>query len=228
MISIILISPEHEGNVGAVARVMKNFGFGKLFVVNPKCDPTGNMALARSKHAKDILLKAKVGDEKLLKKFDYIIGTTARLGSDYNIPRSPVTPEQLANKIVGKRKKFALLFGREGSGLTNEEIKMCDFIVTIPTSPKYPVMNLSQSVSVVLYELFKHQNKKKIAQHIIPISAAEKKQILKMVDKVLTKMPFRTEDKKETQRVTWKRLLGKSMLTKREAYAIMGFLRKLI
>src|SRR3989338_2234783 len=114
MTSIILVEPETEGNIGAVARVMKNFDFEELILINPKANHLGREALDRATHAKDILKKAKVKDFSYLKKFDYLIGTTAMLGSDYNIPRSPLTQEQLAEKVSKVKGKIGILIGREG------------------------------------------------------------------------------------------------------------------
>lgn len=227
MISVILVEPETEGNIGAIARVMKNFDFKELVLINPKADCLGREALDRATHAKDILKKAKVKDFSYLKRFDYLIGTTAMLGSDYNIPRNPLTPEQLAEKISKVNGKIGILIGREGTGLNNEEIKKCDFVVAIPTSKKYPTMNISHAVSILLYELFKRLGNGKIDDHINFATKKDKEIILRYVDKALDRMEFSTKEKKETQRIVWKRIVGKAMLTKREAFALIGFLKKL-
>ncbi|MFC1800802.1 TrmH family RNA methyltransferase, partial [Nanoarchaeota archaeon] len=137
-------------------------------------------------------------------------------------------PEQLAGKIKDKKSKFAIVFGREGPGLTNEEIMMADFVVTITSNTKYPTLNLSHAVNIILYELFKATASEHVSSHITPISAAEKEQLTKMLNKVLNKMTFSTKEKKQTQKTVWKRMIGKSMMTKREAYALMGFLGKLL
>lgn len=227
MASIILIEPETGGNIGAVARVMKNFDFEELVLINPKADHLGREALDRATHAKSILKKAKVKDFSYLKNFDYLIGTTAMLGSDYNIPRSPLTPEQLAEKVSKVNGKIGILIGREGIGLKNEEIRKCDFVVAIPTSKKYPTMNVSHAVSVILYELFKKLGKEKINEHINFATKKDKEIILRYVGMALDRMEFSTKEKKETQRIVWKRIVGKAMLTKREAFALVGFLKKL-
>ena len=227
MISIVLMEPKVSGNVGAIARVMKNFGFSNLVLVNPKCNHLSQEARNRAKHANDILEKAKV--RKKLGKFDYLIATTAILGTDYNIPRSPITPEQLSEKLskVSERLNVGILIGREGPGLYNEEILKCDFIVTIPTSKNYPTLNISHAVGILLYELHKKLGKKKVNDHIIFASEKEKEIILKKINNILNKLEFATKEKKETQRRIWKRIIGKSFLTKREAFALLGFLRKL-
>lgn len=230
MISVILTEPEWPSNIGAVARVMANFDFTELILINPKCKIDDLDAVMRAKHALPILKKAKVKDFSYLKKFDYLIATTSKLGSDYNIPRSPITPEQLAEKIKKidlKKNNIALLFGREGEGLHNDEIKKCDFIVTIPDSVKYPAMNLSHAVGIVLYELFKNMKKEKTGESISLIDKKEKDNLLKLINSVIDKLHFATKEKKETQKILWKRLIGKSFLTKREAFALFGFFRKI-
>ena len=155
MITVALLKPISPGNIGAVARAMKNFDLKDLILINSQCDTKSEEAIKRSKHAKDILKKAKiVKNFNYLKKFDYIIGTTANVGStDYNLPRLPIKPEDL--KI--KNKNSVILFGREDSGLTNEEIMKCDFIISIPASKKYQTINISHSAAIIFYELFKQK-----------------------------------------------------------------------
>lgn len=229
MISVLLVEPGKPGNIGAVARVMANFGFKDLILANPKCDHLSKEAVDRASHAKSILSKAKVADFSALNRFDYLIGTTSRLGTDYNIPRSPVSPRQVAERLssMSRKTKIAILFGRESSGLKNEEIRKCDFIVAIPTSRDYPAMNISHSVAVILYEIYSATGKERIDGNFNPITSAEKGQIIRMINSILDLMQFSTKQKKETQVKLWKRLVGKSFMTRREAYALMGFLRKI-
>lgn len=228
MISIILIEPEIAENVGFIARAMKNFDFENLISINPKCDL--DKAVKTAKHAKDIIKKAKIKKFSCLKKFDYLIGTTAILGTDYNIPRNPISPEQLSEKLLKinlKKVNIGILIGREGSGLNNKEINLCDILVSIPASKKYPTLNISHSVSIILYELFKNK-KNKSNEHIKFATKKEKEIIFNYINKVLDKLEFTTKEKKETQKKIWKRVIGKALLTKREAFAVMGFFRKII
>ena len=218
MITVILVEPKNSGNVGAIARTMANFGCSNLVLVNPRCNHLSQTARNRAKWAQDVLKKAKI--KKSIPKMQTLVATTARIGTDYNIPRSPISPKELSEIAKGN---IGLIFGRESSGLTNEEIKLADFVVTIPASKKYPVMNLSHSVAILLYELSKEDH----TSHIQSASKAEKQQILKMLNKTLNKMDFKTPSKKQTQKIVWKKLLGKSFLTKREAFALMGFFKKL-
>ncbi len=228
---IILVETEKSGNLGAVARVMSNFGFNDLTLVNPKCKKQSQEARNRAKHAQDILKKARI--VKSLPKLHTLIATTAQLGTDYNIPRCPISPEQLKEMIASKPdlwNKIGLVFGPEGEGLSNKEISKCDFVVTIPTNKQYPVLNLSHSVAILLYEISKvmYKDNEKVSGHIIPASELDKKQIMKLLNKAIRKIDFCTAQKRETQRIVWKRVISKSFLTKREAFALMGFLRKCV
>ena len=228
MISIILVEPELSENVGFIARTMKNFDFKELILIKPKCSL--DKAVKTAKHGKDILKKAKVKDFSYIKKFDYLIGTTAILGTDYNIPRNPINPEQLSEKLKKinlKKLKIGLLIGREGSGLNNKEIDMCDILVSIPASKKYPTLNISHAASIILYELFKTK-KEKSTSHINFATKKEKEIILKYFNKILNQIDFKTKEKKQTQKKVWKRIFGKALLTKREAFSVMGLFRKLL
>jgi TrmH family RNA methyltransferase len=220
---IILMEPENSGNVGAVARVMKNFGLESLTLISPKCNHLDLEALSRAKHAKDVLKKAKTKTTAYLKKHDLLIATTAQLGNDYNLPRSYLSPKILATKLP-KKGKIALLFGREGIGLKNEEIQLADITVHIPSSKKYPTLNLSQAVAILCYELTQEQNTE---THTLATNL-EKKIINQKFSKLLNTLSFATPDKKQTQKIVWKRILGKALLTKRESFAILGLLKKLL
>src|SRR3989338_2567987 len=224
MISTILIEPETPGNIGAIARSMKNFDLKNIILINPKCGHLDKEALDRATHAKEILKNAIIKDFPYLKEFDYLIATTSQLGTDYNIPRSPITPEQLAEKLAKinlKNLSIGILIGRESSGLKNKEILAADFIVTIPSSKSYPTLNAAHAATIIFYEIFQKIGKEKVNEHIITATNIEKEIILQKEGNILDKMEFSTEEKKETQRRIWKRILGKSFMTKRDAYALL-------
>lgn len=237
-ITVILIEPENPGNTGAICRAMKNFDFEKLILVAPTFKTSSEDLKNRAKWANDLVKKIELikkydsnALKKLRKRFDYMIATTARIGRDYNVLRSPITPSQLAEILseikIKKDLEIALVMGREGSGLNNDEIALMDFSVTIPTSKKYGTMNVSHATTIILYEIFKKISEENIVSHITPITKAEKDQILKILDDSMNKMHFLNENKKETQRTVWKKMINKSFLSKRESYALMGFLKKI-
>lgn len=195
-----------------------------LILIDPKGKKSSLEAKKRAKHAEDVLKKAKIKKSTYLKQYDYLIATTAIIGTDYNIPRSPLTPEQLSLKLSKiKDKKIGILIGPEDKGLSNKDLREADFVVTIPTSKTYPTLNISHAVSILLYEL----SKSNAAESIKPVGKKEKDELLKIINKQITKMNFTTKEKKDTQRIIWKRILGKSFLTQREAFALFGFFRKL-
>ena len=222
MINVVLVEPKNSGNIGAIARVMKNFELKNLVLVNPKVSHLSQTARNRAKHAQDILKKAKI--VKKIPKFDCLIATTAKLGTDYNIKRSPLTPEQVRDKIK-INKKVGLLIGPEGNGLTNKQVMDSDFVVSIPSSKKYPTLNISHACAILFYELFKGE--KNSTDHINFASAKDKEILLSFIAKRLNKMEFATKEKKQTQKIVWKRVIGKCFLTKREAFALIGFFKKI-
>jgi tRNA/rRNA methyltransferase len=237
-ITVILIEPENPGNTGAICRAMKNFDFEELILVGPTFKTDSQDLKNRAKWANDLVDKIELipkYNEKVMKKlrkdYDYLIATTARIGRDYNILRSPITPEQLAERLaevkLKKNLEIGIVMGREGSGLTNEELELMDFTVTIPTSKKYGTMNVSHATTIILYEIFKKISEENIVSHINPISEPEKKQLMKLLDESMDKMHFLNDAKKDTQRTVWKKMINKSFLSKREAYALMGFLKKI-
>jgi len=227
-ISVVLIGVEHPGNLGAVCRAMKNFDVTELVLVNPKCSPGETEAINRAKWAKDILKKAKIAPIDVLKEYDLVVGTTGVLGDDYNLPRTPLTPAQLATKLAeaGKSSRVAIVFGRESDGLYNHELALCDATVTIPTGKEYPSMNLSHAVAVVLYAIAVESLSVPIIKKFPLVNAPTKQHLHRVMDETLAGLPFATKEKRETQEVLWRRLVGKSGLTQREAMALMGFFRK--
>ena len=228
MISVVLVEPETAGNVGAVARAMRNFGLSRLVLVKPKCNHLGIDAMSRAKHAKAVLKKAVVAKSfSVVNDFDTSVATTSALGSDSNVSRIPLTPEQLAEKLKGTgRRKVALVFGREGDGLRNSEIMKCDFVVSIPSSVKYRALNLSHATVILFYELSKNSGMQKVETHQVPASSKEKDVIFGFIDSLLDRMTFRFEARKRTQKKIWRRVIGKAMLSRREAFAVIGFFKK--
>ncbi len=152
-VRIVLVNTSHPGNIGATARAMKNMGLSQLTLVAPKQFPHG-VAVDRAASAVDILEKAVVVPslEAAIADCGLVIGTSARSRS---IPLQLLLPEQCAEKVVEdcRLNKVALVFGREDSGLSNEELGLCHFHVQIPSSENYSSLNLAAAVLVICYEL---------------------------------------------------------------------------
>ncbi|MBI4362432.1 MAG: RNA methyltransferase [Euryarchaeota archaeon] len=152
---VVLVEPRHEGNVGSVARVMKNFGFSRLCLVNP-C-PLGGQARAMALHARDILQGARRHRtlEAALRGAPLAVGATAKGSPGDGFLRGPrMTPRELAAHLKKRRpRETALVLGREDFGLRTEEMARMDLIVTIPTTRAYPSLNLSHAAAILLHEL---------------------------------------------------------------------------
>jgi tRNA/rRNA methyltransferase len=154
-IAIILVDTQIPENIGAAARAMNNMGLEKLILVNPKRVDRERMLKSGTVHSTDIIDKIEVYNDlkEAIKRFGYIAGTTARLGTYRPAMTAPVS---LAQKLVdvSQNNEIAILFGPEDKGLSNEHLQYCHTITTIPTSD-FSSLNLAQAVLIICYELFR-------------------------------------------------------------------------
>ncbi|MEE4660809.1 MAG: RNA methyltransferase [Halieaceae bacterium] len=153
-IRIVLVNPSHPGNVGAVARAMKNMGLGRLYLVGPRAFPHEE-ATWRAASAADVLERACVTDTLAAAVADcsLVIGTSAR---DRRIPWPSLDPRRCSETVLAaaaREEQVALVFGREDSGLNNEELQACNLHLYIPSHEDYSSLNLAMAVQVVAYEL---------------------------------------------------------------------------
>lgn len=220
---VVLVRPENQGNVGAVARAMANFEFDELYMVNPVA--IGDDAKRRAKHGNFILdSSVTVGTlEEALDGCDIVVGTTGiRNLGEKKFVRNYETPAEFAEEAAGRRRKYALLFGPEGLGLFNEELLKCDRVISIPTSAEYPVLNLSHAVAVVLYEIFLTG----YARDSVRLSVADDREKLNMHFAELLDEVNYPEHKKEKARLMFRRLVGRSNLSKWEFFIMMGVITR--
>lgn len=153
-VRIVLVETTHPGNIGAAARAMKNMGLSDLCLLRPRHFPDG-IARARASGAQDVLAGARVCDDldDAIGDCGLVIGASARLRS---LAWPMTTPREAAKTIVGHipHTPVAVMFGREKSGLTNEEIQRCRLLMHIPANPDYTSLNLAMAVQVLAYELW--------------------------------------------------------------------------
>lgn len=151
---IVLVEPQHPGNIGAVARAMKNMGLNELHLVNPALFPHQE-AIARASGADDVLNAARVHGsfDEAIADCGLIVGTSAR---QRHLPWNLVEPRDCSAQIVqaSRTQTAAIVFGAERTGLTNAELERCNLLMTIPTAPDYSSLNLAMAVQVVAYELW--------------------------------------------------------------------------
>jgi len=154
-VKVVLVNTSHPGNIGASARAMKNMGLTNLTLVQPEEFPSG-VAVGRAASAVGILEAAEVVEslQQAVADCGLVIGTSAR---SRRIPWPMLSPQQCAEKVLAEKAtdKIALVFGREDSGLNNEELQQCHFHVQIPTHKAYSSLNLAAAVLVICYELHK-------------------------------------------------------------------------
>lgn len=156
-IVFILVSPAREENIGASARALKTMGFSKLWLVNPQCDPLGERARATAHGSNDILENASIFTslEEARAGISLLIGSAAK---KRNVAEDYHRVEDLSEIIRAKGdmvQKVGIVFGSEESGLSNEDLGLCDLLSTIPMIRKYPSLNLGQAVMVYAVYLSK-------------------------------------------------------------------------
>ncbi len=159
-VCIVLSRPRYPENIGAAARAMRNMGFEQLVVVDPQnCDLSRVLKMA-THAASDVVEQMRVFENlrTALEPFNYVVGTTARLGGQR---QSVGSAKRLAQKLapISEKNRVALLFGPEDRGLTNEDIRLCHELVNIPTA-EFSSLNLAQAVMILCYELRRYNQPK--------------------------------------------------------------------
>jgi tRNA/rRNA methyltransferase len=152
--AFVLVRPKSAGNIGSAARAIKNMGFDDLRLVAPEASTKANAAHAMAVHANDVLAHAKILATlgEAVEDCQITVGTTCR-GGPYREATRPLRESALELTEASAANRVALIFGTEDTGLTNQELKFCQRLITIPTSPEYASINLAQSVILCAYEL---------------------------------------------------------------------------
>ena len=153
-ISIVLLQPRYSENIGAAARAMRNMGIRQLVIVDPQNFDLSKALKLATHFASDIIEKSKFCPDlkEALSSFNYVVGTTARLGGQRQVVCTPLT---LARNLIpiSVKNRIAILFGPEDKGISNEDIRYCHALVNIPTT-EFSSLNLAQSVMILCYEIF--------------------------------------------------------------------------
>lgn len=229
-ISIVLYKPKYAGNVGSVARAAKNMGITRIVIVGTT-ELDREAMQQRSTHlAADVLDSIIYFDtiEEALGRFNYIVGTTARLGK----ARGPfVSPRAAAHTIAGLSQKnsIALLFGPEDTGLANDQLRLCHSVVTIPTSREFSSLNLSQAVMILCYEIFVAEAAASEARAATPKMAlsSELEGMYGQIKDLLSEIGFLNPENPEYWMLDIRRYFSRSNLTSREVKIIRGVIRQL-
>jgi len=231
-VGFVLVETSHPGNIGAAARALKTMSLTDLALVAPKDYPCAE-ATARAAGADDVLARAPVYQElsESIAERTLVFGTTARMRSEKWPCVTPREAATLINAEVEKGGRVAIVFGRERSGLDNEELAHCHQLIRIPVNPSYSSLNLAAAVQVLAYELMLTQaldatleieaRKESLA------SMADQDALLRQLDKIMDSTGFTQVDHPGLVRFHMRRLLLRAVPTSKEIKLLHGILRSI-
>ena len=227
-IRVVLVHTSHPGNIGAVARAMKTMCLKNLYLVQPKLFPDP-AATVRAKQAEDILDNAILVDtlQEAIADCCLVMGTSAR-------PRNLVWPSmdiaQAGKQIIKESSQYpvAIVFGRERTGLTNEEIQMCHYQINIPANPHYSSLNLAAAVQIVAYEIYKNVMEPMESAHKDPVNElavqAELQGLYEHLEQVLIQLAYLDPAQPGQLMPRLQRLYNRARLEKAEVNILRGML----
>jgi len=227
-ISIVMVGTTHPGNIGAAARAMHNMCISNLVLVNPQC-PVGEIAYARASGANLVLDNRR--DTAMLQEAvqdcTLVIAASARVRS---LPWPELTTDAMAHKIadLSAHSRTALVFGREHSGLTNEELQLCNYMVNIPTNPDFSSLNVASAIQVLCYEIFKLEaNKVKAEISNVQETAATRQELegyFEHLEQVITTTQFLDAENPGLLMQRLRRLYHRVELSRSEVNILRGIL----
>jgi len=224
---IVLIRPRGSGNIGSVARAMKNVDAGELAIVG-QARTRSFWARAMAVHGREILSDAKCYNtiREAIADCTLVVGTTCRSGL---YRKHSQTPRQLATSIVAAAQtgKVALLFGPEDHGLSNKDLEHCQLLLTIPTHPDYPSLNVAQAAVICLYEIYLTSLTN---QQDTEIKRAEAEQIERLFDIMrnsLLKIGFLDSENPEHMLLAFRRIFGRAGLEEKDVRILTGMFRQI-
>jgi len=228
-VRFVLVGTTHPGNIGAAARAMKTMGLSNLHLVAPKIYPSAE-ATARASGADDILHRAVVHDdlESAIAGCHQVFGMSARLR---HLPVPVMNPREAVSQIetFDDDSQIAILFGREHSGLSNEELDRCQFLVNIPANPEYSSLNLAAAVQVCAYELKMSFNPEiergRIGEQREAITADDLSYLYEHFEQSLTTIGFLDPENPKNLMRRIKRLFNRADLDRNELQIMHGILR---
>ncbi len=228
-IRFVLVGTTHPGNIGAAARAMKTMGLTNLHLVEPKIYPSAE-ATARASGADDVLAKAVVHaslDDALV-GCNQVYGMSARLR---HLPVPVVDPRQAVTQIQQAQddSQIAIIFGREHSGLTNDELDRCQHLVNIPANPDYSSLNLAAAVQVLAYELKMSFDPTievgRIGEQREAIDAKDLEHLYKHFEESLITIGFLDPEQPKNLMRRLRRLFNRADLDRNELQILHGILR---
>ncbi len=226
-IAIVLVRPQIPENIGAVARAMNNMGFNRLVLVEPKNCDLSRVLKSATGTSIDVVEEMEVYEDlkEALGPYQYVVGMTARIGAQ----RPAMTqPRRLARDLIpiSKDNLIAILFGPEDCGLSNEQLRYCHTIATIPTA-RFPSLNISQAVMIICYEIFMAVREKPVETAPRLANSFELEGMYGHLKDVLMKIGFISHQNPERWMLSIRRFLSRCPLRAREVRIIRGVCRQL-
>lgn len=223
-VRIVLVGTTHPGNIGAAARAMKAMGMNELVLVAPRYFPSDE-ALARAKAAHDVVEQARVVDtlEEAIKDCHLVIGSSSQIRS---LPWPMLEIREMAAKVRASAQTHpvALVFGRESTGLNNDELSLCQYHVQIPTHEGCQSLNLAAAVQIFCYEIMMAEENGVIQDHSLSVSADEMEQFYKHLFQTLVKTKFLDPAKPKLLRERLRRLFNRTRPDQNEMNILRGIL----
>ena len=230
-VGFVLVKPQLPENIGFCARAIKNFGFKKLDLVNPKEKWPNRKALATSVGANDILKKTKVyfNIKTAIQNYDIVYASSAR---KRDINKKHLSFKQFIESIKkNKKKKIGFIFGPEASGLSNEEISYSNYIFKIPVNKKFESINLSHSLIIVCFELFKALKPGYLKKDKKLTDITSKKKFNTFFDFLENRLEkkgfFNPKEKKKTMLINLRNIFGRTQLSNKELRILSSVFSKL-
>ena len=226
-ISVILVNTLYPGNIGAVARVMKNMGLESLVLVNP-VDHLDREAKVMAVGAVDILETAKIVTslQEAITGCTLVFGTTRRVGKMRQPQLTPWEMAELINESVEKN-RVGIMFGSEDNGLTTDDLNLCHHIVQIPVASEFGSLNLSHAVAIVAYEMRKHMFSPPDTRKPRLASSNSVEDMFHHLQETLITIGFLNPKNPARIMSALKRMLARTDLQEREVKIIRGVLRQL-
>jgi tRNA/rRNA methyltransferase len=231
-LDVVLVRPKEDGNVGAVARVAKNFGADALVIVAPRAS-LGPEARRRAMAGVPLLVGARrcADLDEAIAPADLVVGTTdLSTGRSASYLRRSVSPERFGEMLRSLEGSVALLFGPEDNGLGRDELARCDLLVHIPARREFPTLNLSHAVAIVLYAAHRARGEddpeSTPAPEHLALHGREKELFLARIGGLLARSGYPAHKRKGLL-LLFRRVLGRSTPTEAEYRMMLGFLKAL-
>lgn len=227
-IVIVLVEPQSPGNIGMVCRAMKNMGLGCLRIVKG-CDRFHSESLKFAVSARDVLEKAVIFESlaDAIADCTLTVGTTRRHGKYRQEILTPAQVTSILRAEASETCRPAIVFGREDNGLTTEELSLCRWHATIPTSSDYGSLNLSQAVLIFCYELFSSATAVPSPQKETPANSAEMESLFGQMQQTLHKIGFLNDQNPEHIMLSLRRILFRANIDSREVSIIRGMMTQI-